>query len=251
MIELSEKGLTLHTPYPITTADTDMYARLRMGALVNLLIQSAIKSAENLGIGLGDLSQHNLFWVLRNLTVELYRPVKWDEKVTVETWPKNVDGILYLRDFVVRDEQSEVVARATSGWLALDRKSKRPKRFDGEELSYLTFLNEKHSLRYRPEKFEAVEGETVAALQPSFFDIDINQHVTSTRYVDWMVDTIPAELLQKAYPTKLSICYLKETMMGDPISINRNEQPKAFMFEGVNGKTSSAAFRGKIEFEIM
>ena len=54
MKELSEKNLTLYTGFKITSADTDMYTRIRAGALLNLLIQSAINSAESLGFGFAE-----------------------------------------------------------------------------------------------------------------------------------------------------------------------------------------------------
>ncbi|HPE35353.1 MAG TPA: hypothetical protein PLI65_11215 [Bacteroidales bacterium] len=38
-------------PFSVTSANTDMYKRLRAGALADLLIQSAIKSADELQAG--------------------------------------------------------------------------------------------------------------------------------------------------------------------------------------------------------
>jgi medium-chain acyl-[acyl-carrier-protein] hydrolase len=252
MTVLTEKELTLFTPYRITSADTDISARLRLGAMVNLLIQSAIGSADKLGFGFGDLSQLHLFWVLRNLTVESYRPVRWSEELVVETWPKNIDGILYLRDFVVRDRMGEVVARATSGWLAVDRTTKRPKRFNSEQLEYFTHLKEKHSLSYSPERLGEVSGNDEFFVKPTFFDIDLNRHVTSTRYIDWMVDTLPIDLLLGSHPVKLSINYLKETMLGDSIRlVRRSSQPNVFEFEGINQGAGTSAFRGTIEYTSM
>lgn len=249
MTVLTEKELTLFTLYSITTADTDMSARLRLGAMVNLLIQSAISSAEKLGFGFGDLSEQNLFWVLRNLTVEIYRPVRWSEELVVETWPKDIEGILYLRDFVVRDRKGEVVARSTSGWLAIDRISKRPKRFNPEQMQYFTHLKEKHALDYSPERLSEVTGCDEFFVKPTFFDIDLNRHVTSTRYIDWMVDTLPINFLLEQNPARLSINYLKETMLSDSIKLVRcTKEPNIFEFEGINEAAGTSAFRGRIEY---
>ena len=67
---LSGKNLVLTTNYSVTSADTDMYSRLRPGALVNFLIQSAIESADQMGYGFGGLKKQQLFWVLSRLTLE-------------------------------------------------------------------------------------------------------------------------------------------------------------------------------------
>lgn len=253
-MEQYEQELTLITPYSITSADTDMSSRLKLGSLVNLLIQSAISSADSLGFGFSNLSEQKLFWVLRNLTVEIYRPMMWSELAEVETWPKNLEGVLYLRDFVVRDRQGEVVARATSGWLALDLETKRPKRFSVEEMDAFTRLRDKHALSYSPEKLGALNGEVsiVASEKPRFTDIDLNRHVTSTRYIDWMVDTLPIDFLLKNYPSKLSINYLKETMPDHAVAISRYEQAEGdFIFEGTNTSLSTPSFRGRVEFKCI
>jgi len=248
---LDEKTLTLHTEYSITSADTDLLSRIRVGSLVNLLIQSAIASAEKLGFGFGDLSQQQLFWVLRNLTVEIYRPILWGEKVVVETWPKDIDGILYLRDFVVRDSSGAVVSRATSGWLAVDMASKRPKRFSIDQMAFFTQLKDKHSLGYAPVKLAEVEVGEEFPIAPSFFDYDLNKHVTSTRYIDWMMDTLPLNFLMEKYPAKLSINYLKETLPGDTLLIGRSSKTEGvFEFHGTNQQAGIASFRGMLTYDF-
>jgi hypothetical protein len=49
MINISEEALVTTIQSRVSSAETDMNARIRLGALVNLLIQSAISSADALG----------------------------------------------------------------------------------------------------------------------------------------------------------------------------------------------------------
>ena len=146
-MELTDKNLTLFTSYRITSADTDMDSRLRLGGLVNLFIQSAISSADSFGFGFGGIKQQQLFWVLSRMTIEITRPLNWYEEAVVETWLKNIEGIIYLRDFIVRDKAGEIVAMATSAWLAIDLKTKRPKRIEGLDADLFVLLKDKHALR--------------------------------------------------------------------------------------------------------
>ncbi len=39
-----------------------------------------------------------LFWVLSRINIEIYSPLRWYEEGTVETWPKDLEKILYLRE---------------------------------------------------------------------------------------------------------------------------------------------------------
>jgi medium-chain acyl-[acyl-carrier-protein] hydrolase len=249
MNELTEDDLTLYTAFKITSADTDMYARIRASALVNLLIQAAINSAESLGFGFEGLKDQKLFWVLSRLTVEIYHPLKWHQETVVETWPKNIDGLLYMRDFIIRDKEQNIIARATSGWLAIDTETKRPKVIEGLQAELFVHLKEKHGINEPPEKLPAnTEGEAFT-IKSGYFDIDLNRHVTSTRYIDWMMDTFTVDFHHKNFPKRISVNFMKETMPGDSINIVRKSKIESqYCFEGTNLLHKTVAFRGKIDF---
>ena len=249
MKELSEADLTIYSSYKISSADTDMYMRIRLGGIVNLLIQSAISSAETLGFGFIGLRKQQLYWVLSRITVEVYQPFVWDEDVEVETWPKTIDGLRYVRDFIIRDKSQNIIARATSGWLAIDVETKKPKLLDGVEAEMFVFLKDKHSLNELPERLPTTtEGDTFN-VQSGYFDIDLNGHVTSTRYVDWMMDTYPIDFHKDNYPKRLSVNFMKETLPGDSINILRGTQDGLqYNFEGINQAKKTVTFRGKIDF---
>lgn len=249
MNELNENDLTLYSAFKITSADTDMYMRIKLGGVVNLLIQSAINSAESLGFGFKGLRKKQLYWVLSRITVEIYHPLTWNQEVEVETWPKSIEGLLYMRDYIIRDKSQNIIARATSGWLAIDTETKRPKLLDGIEAEMFVYLKDKHALNVLPEKLPATaEGETFD-VQSGYFDFDLNRHVTSTRYVDWMMNTYSVDFHKSHYPKRLSINFMKETLPGDSINIIRNSlSGLQYNFEGTNHAQKTVAFRGKIDF---
>lgn len=261
--------LTLFMPFKVSSAETDMYGRLRPGALLNLLIESAIRSADTLGFGYEGLQKHKLFWVLSRISLKIYRPLRWYEIGTVETWPKDLEKVLYLRDFLVKDQDQEVVCRATSGWLAIDADTKRPKKLDDIDMSLFNRMKNKHAMNALPEKLQPVgEGDTFD-VQTTYFDIDLNAHVTSSRYIDWMMNTFESSFHKENYPTELSINFLRETKPGHSIRLTRqaldeqtpneqipNEQipndqamdDQVFDFEGLNNTLGVPAFFGRVQF---
>lgn len=241
--------LTSITPYKVTSAETDMFARIRLSSMVNLLIQSAIDSAESLGFGFEAFSHQKLFWVISRFNIEIYRPLMWNEQGEVETWPKDLDKMLYIRDFIVRDSRQEIVARATSGWLAVETATKHPSIITGVEASMFNQLKEKHALHAFPAKLPPVHGEEVRELKADYFDIDINRHVTSTRYFDAMMDTFPVEFHQRHYPSKVAVNFMKETRYDDTVQLIRHAvNDRSYAFEGINKTRNITAFRGHIEF---
>ena len=249
MKELTENNLTIYTTFKITSADTDMFMRVKLGAVVNMLIQSAINSAESLGFGFKNLKEQKLFWVLSRLTVEIYQPLIWDQEAIVETWPKSVEGLLYTRDYIIRDMEQNIIARATSGWLAIDTVNKKPKILDDIQTEMFVHLHDKHGLSKSPERLPATTEGDAFEVQSGYFDFDLNAHVTSTRYVDWMMDTFSFDFHKNHFPKKLSVNFMKETLPGDSISLIRGSQNGLlYSFEGTNIAQKTVAFRGKIEF---
>jgi acyl-ACP thioesterase len=247
---LSPDELTLFAPFRVTSADTDMKARLRLGALVNMLIQSAIQSADSLGFGFSGLRREKLIWVLSRMTVEIQKTLYWNDEVVVETWPKDIDGLLYLRDYIVRNRKQEVVALATSGWLAIDMESRRPKNFEGINAEILNYLSTRHAIRELPEKLPGFEEGAIFERMSTYFDLDLNGHVTSTRYIDWMMDTQAVAFHRDHYPKRLSVNYMKETMPDERMQIRCSHTNNSqLIFEGTNVEKGTIAFRGKVDFQ--
>lgn len=245
----NNNDLILRSSFVVTSADADMYGRLKLGALVNYLIQSAINSADSLGFGFKDLSQNNLFWVLSRLTIEINKPFQWYDTVYVETWPKTVDRLFYLRDYIVYNNQEQIMAKATSAWLAIDKVSKRPKIIEGTAGERFNQLKNRHAIAEPPVKLIVPVNSTPGIITPQYNDYDLNKHVTSTRYVDWMMDSFQTDFHKHNYPKQACINFTKETQPHQEIMLKRDEsETLIFDFEGIHSGIETVAFRGQITF---
>jgi len=245
----ADKNLITVTDFKITSADTDMEARLRPGALFSFLAHSAYLSADNLGFGYQHLKEHNLFWVLSRLEIHIHRPLLWNEVVEIETWPKDIEGILYIRDFNVRDREGEVVVQAGTSWLAIDRQSHRPRRKESFDSDLFSRLHNKTALSESSAKLPELPEGDCFRVHATYFDIDLNKHVTSSRYIDWMMDTLDIEYHRKHYPDKISVNYVKETMAGKEMDILRQEKGTGdFYFTGRHADNQKVSFKGRIQF---
>ena len=110
-------------------------------------------------------------------------------------------------------------------------------------------MKDKHSLQQKPDKLAAVMDGEKHDIRSTWFDFDLNRHVTSSRYVDWMFDHLPVELLVSRYPKSLSINYLKEILPGEVTRLSVSEQGDGnFLLEGVSLEAGKPSFRGKISF---
>ena len=241
--------LILRKKFIVTSADTDMFGRLKLSVLANFLIQSAISSADKLGFGLKYLREEKLFWVLHRLTINIEKQLKWYDEIEVETWPKKIEGLLYIRDFIVRDKNNDIVARGTSAWLAIDAIRKRPKIIDGIITDAFHSLKHKNAIEELPLKLSLIKDGEMNEIQTSFFDLDLNQHVTSTRYIDWIMDAFSVDFHSKNYPKFLSINYLMEIKPNEKIQVYKTKTDEhSFHFEGLNPTSVKQSFRSELIF---
>jgi acyl-ACP thioesterase len=150
---------------------------------------------------------------------------------------------------LVRDAAGAVTAKATSGWLAVDLAARRPKKVSGTEAEAFTRMKDYHALKEPPEKIPGIKTGETWKVRTAYFDIDLNRHVTATRYIDWMMDTFSPDFHQNRYPKTVSVNYIKETLPGEEITLlRRGNGEESFLFQGVKSSNGDVSFRGRIEF---
>ena len=55
----------------------------------------------------------------------------WGEEILVKTWPRGIERLFALGEFLITSRQGEVLGRVTSNWLLVDLTTRRPKRLEG------------------------------------------------------------------------------------------------------------------------
>lgn len=247
-IQNFNEKLAYRLPYNLTSRDTDMFSRLSLGFLVNMFVQSAMSANASLGFGFDDIRKQNLFWLFSRLTIEFEKTHLWRESGEVITWLKGNEKFIYLRDFLVLDENKDIVARATSNWVPVDLLAKRPKVIEGLNDDY--FIKSNEALTTSPEKLFPVKDPTdIFERTASYFDMDLNKHVSSYRYTDWIMDTFSVDFHENHYPKRFSINFLNESNAGEPVKIYRNNpSDTSFNFDGLNESLNTFAFRCSVQF---
>jgi acyl-ACP thioesterase len=221
---LTELQHQLKENYLVTSADVDFQQKIRFSSLTNFLIQIAWKHAEILKWGVDDLMKHNLVWVLSAMQIKLDNYPGWREQVTIETWPKGINRLFYLRDFIIYDSGGKKIGKATSNWILIDVTSRRPKLHQLDDEVFKKNLNRHAIEEIIPSlKFKGqVESETNYITKYS--DIDVNNHLTTTRYIDWIFDTYDLEQLKTNPPLGLTVNFNKEVVFGKEVVMQRSEK---------------------------
>lgn len=150
--------------------------------------------AEEYGIGLDYMQQHQTGWVLNSWQADLARYPGFGEKIRITTWPYDFYGFMGFRNFMVEDEAGEIMIRANSVWVFMDMQKNRPVKIT-EEISNAYQLQERLEMEYLDRKlsdFEPDQQEHYEAFRIPRYFIDTNQHVNNARYMLLAEELLPA-----------------------------------------------------------
>jgi acyl-ACP thioesterase len=221
---------------------------LTLAAAFDYFQEAAINHAEILGVGRESMARTGQGWILSRMSVLMERRPKFKESVTVSSWPRGWEKLFARRDYDIRDASDTPIVRARSGWIIIDMEKRRPLR--PQAVMDALPLNEgidalpsgAAGLEARDNLIKA--GERKAA----YSDIDYLGHVNNARYIQWIQDVVPPELLEGAGKMRLDVNYLNEIKPGETTDIlcAPLDETGAFVFEGRKIDGAQAAFRAEL-----
>ncbi len=211
---MAEKELIYEEKFKIRASEVDINREATLPALCNLLQEIAGNHARELQFDIMDLQENHLTWVLHRLKVEIERYPHWRETIKIQTWPSGSDGLRAHRDFLILDDEDNVIGKSLSYWLILDLESRRPTRIPKEILRY-TPADTDHVLPVTDENFSKVEqANRSQSFQVRKTDLDLNRHVNNVRYIEWGLACLPEQ-----YKTEnIDIKFMGEALQGDTVT---------------------------------
>jgi medium-chain acyl-[acyl-carrier-protein] hydrolase len=198
---------------------------LPLSTLCGPLFDAAGVHASRLDLGVSELRTRDLTWMLSRFRLVIAERPPGGETVTVTTWPSGAERLFALREFRMTSAAGVPLASATSAWLLVDLKSRRPIRPD-PFVAHLRVPG--RALEVPLDKLaapaEAAWTRTVT-VRPG--DIDFNGHVGSVCYVRWIEDALAAQEGRHPVLADLEINYLAEVFLGDAVRVAGDGRPAA------------------------
>lgn len=230
--------------YHIKSYEVDCHSFLRVVTLMNFLQEAAVESAEALGFGFEICCEKGVAWVGSNYLIKVEKLPKINQRIIIETWP--AEGKLWgaIRNFIIKDENNEVIIRAKSQWVLIDIERRRPVILSKYFPEY-AFLNEA-VMGDDFHKLESVEHPDFSKdILVRFDDIDINNHVNNAVYPLWASEGLDIEYRKNHIPTEIEVCFKKEALLGERVEV-RSVQKENESFHSImdkDGKSELAQCR--------
>jgi medium-chain acyl-[acyl-carrier-protein] hydrolase len=232
----------------IRSYDVDATRRATSLSVCRYFLEAAWNHAEALGLGFAHLRSQGKFWVLARLRCEVEQYPAWGGRAILQTWPRGLKSVFALRDFELQDDTGKRFVAGSSAWLVLDAASKRPQRLH-KLFPSLAALNGKAALGRDPE--EVADNETWDSACPStvrYTDIDVNQHVNSSRYIGWMLDAYPAGFHLQHSLRVLEVNYLGETLEGEQLIVRTRQSDPGVYSHSLIKPNGNEVCRARLEW---
>ncbi|WP_299817878.1 acyl-ACP thioesterase domain-containing protein [uncultured Pontibacter sp.] len=237
--------------FTVRSNEIDYRGLATMPALVSYMQEAAWENTKDLGISMYDLLEHGLTWVLQRMRVEMFRYPKHGESITVETWASGRERVFLHRDFRVYTSEKELLGQATSVWLVMDV-VKRQLVSVPDFIMEVEVVPGQEPLPFAKGKLPQLQDVQHAQQMPvRWHDIDLNRHVTNTRYLQWILDTLPTEVLEK-HLREVDIIYKAESILGDTVlsEAGMGEAESILLHKLTSQDTGKELVQAKTEWEL-
>lgn len=240
-----EKIWTEH--YKIPSYLVNLRGKAGLYAVLNLIQDVGWLHAFHLQVRLAK----NQGWVFTRQKLVMTDWPAWNEVLTLRTWLRPPAEPFLFRDYelFVGDRK---IGECTSTFSVMDMETRKLAKVDWVPWEGI-WRTEGH-LPYQPQKISAgKEIKTLADFQVRNSDIDMNRHVNNTRYAQWILDSLPLELLKQGVDLHgYEVNFLAEAKSGDTIVVQQveaspptegfGEERQLSQFQGLRATDGKAVF---------
>lgn len=238
-----------HAEYLLDTNYVDTQKRMKAVSLCDFLQNLAGNAAEKRGYGYTFMNKNNLVWVLIRINAKILYYPKWNETIKLETWVKGIDRIKTDRHFILSDNDGNDAAYAITDWAMIDFNTRRPQYIE-------KFLDKSKTLFPKsvninpPSKIKELSNPEKCGMRNiSYSDIDLNQHVSNVKYLEWFLDTYDIEFHSENSIKGFEMNFLSECRFGQRINIFKEINTDKIHYGCIfRAEDNKEVFRIKIEW---
>ncbi|AVP55822.1 acyl-ACP thioesterase [Clostridium tetani] len=205
--------------YEIHYYEVDYKKRALITSIINYLGDIATKQSEDMNVGLKYMEENKIAWVIYKWDINIKEFPVYGDVVKIKTSPKCFKKFYAYRDFEVINSKGEKIIEALSQWLLIDTDKRRLKKIPLELFKFYGVEDvECEDIEIsKINELKKVDNEKIFNVRYS--DIDTNGHVNNSKYISWIIETVPLEIVLNYSLKNLNMTYKKETVYGDMVRV--------------------------------
>lgn len=231
----------------VDICDVDYKGRLKLSYLFNRFAFLATLDAQK--CGMWETSMMNQYgWIVAKQTLILDQPIMLDDYIRIQTTIDKGTAVIFPRYYFVSID-GQVIGRCSSTWTLIDIQKRRitpPSRIGIKipEANTHVQLPKPSNIQIPCAMHKYGERQVV------YSDLDINQHMNNTRYIQWALDSIDYRIHEDAFIHKITIHYKKEIRPNTWVYLYVGHQDSTYYIEG-KSKDNDVFFTIEIVFKLL
>ena len=197
----------------VAYSDVDRDLLLTLRGAMGMMQEAAIVHSDTIGYSVRQIPQTRLVWMLVHWRVRMVSAAKWNENVTVRTWPRTMERLTSDREFEIVGDDGRQIAIGTSSWILVNVDTGRIVRIPME-------VSEAYELTADC-VFDDIcvegprgAGELAYSGMVQRRDIDTNNHVNNRVYLQYADEALETAACKFK---EVSVHYKKQLLLGQKI----------------------------------
>lgn len=208
--------------WKVRFSECDSERKLRYEGIVNYFQDCSNLQSEDGNAGIKYLEKKNRAWLMDFWQIVINRRPDSFENIRVSTWANGFKGFFGTRNFLMRDENEEVLVCANSYWIYLDTISGHPVKVPQEEIDNYQ-PEEPYNMEYVGRKIDIPdELDYVEDVMVKQHHLDLYNHMNNANYIQIASDYVPED----AEVWQICCQYKKQARKGDILKIYRKIEEK-------------------------
>ncbi len=236
--------------YKVEPEHIDFQKNISPIVLTDMILNAAGSDANEHGFGLMDLHTMNCSWVVSRFAMQLDSIPTVGDKLSIETWVKDVGNVFTSRNFRISNGCDKVLGYSVLSWAIIDLESRQSIPLSNvPELSGF-IVNEEIPME-SPGRIPDIEGHVANGFEVKYSDVDLNVHTNVLKYLQCICDCFSLDFYSKRILKCVEINFLKELKYADKGTVYYDEvADNDFLFklvtsEGVVASRSRMVFENK------
>lgn len=210
--------------YTVENRDIGSDHKATNKAMLKYLENIACRHSDKAGYGINDIEATKVVWILLDWKFRVIERPIYGQTIKVRTWSRKMERCYAYRDFEIYDENSNILAIATTKWVLLDAETRKIQRISEEICSKYESELEKKVFEEEIEKLHEPESEKISMkLKTRRTDIDINDHVNNLNYLDLAYEALPDEIYDGNLKN-VRITYKHQTRPREIVNVSYTKQ---------------------------
>ena len=204
------------TSFQVPSWDCGPLGRMFPVAMLRYFQEAAVRHSDAEDGVFDRVMDHGLFWAMAGIKMTLEVLPLRGEKVSVTTWHAGGDRLLFYRAYTARGADGRMLASGVSSWVLVNGDTRRMVRASALPVALPECeLGPAHEALI-PERLGKMEKLTNGiSWLAGFRDLDANGHVNNVRYAEWILETLPDQVLLNQHLASLELEFKSELRLGN------------------------------------